>query len=76
MTSPQVKISMAAYPYSGHVCIVRWDSAITTTPLIPLLTVAENKDRWVILKKIYYGGFDSGFVAAIDTLMADEKHMK
>ena len=47
-----------------------------STFLNRILTVAENKDRWNILKKIYYGGIDSGFVAAIDTLMPDKRHMK
>lgn len=47
-----------------------------STFLNRILTVAENKDRWDILKKIYYGGIDSGFVAAIDTLMPDKRHMK
>lgn len=47
-----------------------------STFLSRILTVAENKDRWDILKKIYYGGIDSGFVAAIDTLMPDKRHMK
>ena len=47
-----------------------------STFLNRILTVAENKRRWDILKNIYYGDFDSGFVAAIDTLMPDEKHIK
>ena len=33
--SPQEKMSTAAYRYSGHVWMVRCDSAITTTPEIP-----------------------------------------
>ena len=47
-----------------------------STFLNRILTVEENKLRWQILKKIYYGDFDSGFVAAIETLMADKAHMK
>lgn len=47
-----------------------------STFLNRILTVAENKDRWDILKNIYYGDFDSGFIAAIETLIAHEKHMK
>src|SRR3990170_4781145 len=35
IVSPQVKISTAAYRYSGQVWIERWDSAMTTTPLTP-----------------------------------------
>ena len=35
ITSPQVKMSTAAYRYSGHVWMERWDSAMTTTPLTP-----------------------------------------
>src|SRR3970040_1078914 len=35
IVSPQVKISTAAYRYSGQVWIEIWDSAITTTPLTP-----------------------------------------
>src|SRR5687767_8710979 len=34
-TSPQEKMSTAAYRYSGHVWMERWDSAMTTTPLTP-----------------------------------------
>ena len=33
--SPHVKKSAAAYPYSGQVCIVKWDSAIITAPDTP-----------------------------------------
>src|SRR4030042_2146646 len=47
-----------------------------STFLNRILTVAENKRRWDFIKNIYYGDFDSGFVAAIDTLMPDEKHIK
>lgn len=47
-----------------------------STFLNRLLTVEENRRRWPILKKIYYGDFDSGFVAAIEALMADKNHIK
>src|SRR5919197_968610 len=33
--SPQEKMSTAAYRYSGQVWMERWDSAMTTTPLMP-----------------------------------------
>src|SRR3972149_190391 len=35
IVSPQVKISTAAYRYSGQVWIDRWGSAVTTSPLTP-----------------------------------------
>lgn len=47
-----------------------------STFLNRILTVKDNKRRWHILKSIYYGDFDSGFVAAIEALIPDEEHMK
>ncbi len=47
-----------------------------STFLNRILSVAENKNRWRTLKSIYYGDFDSGFIAAVEALMADEKHVK
>lgn len=47
-----------------------------STFLNRILRVEENKRRWPVLKKIYYGDFDSAFVAAIESLIADEEHIK
>lgn len=47
-----------------------------STFLNRILRVEENKRRWPILKNIYYGDFDSAFVAAIESLIADEEHIK
>jgi hypothetical protein len=47
-----------------------------STFLNRILSVEENRRRWPILKDIYYGDFDSGFVTAVETLIAHEEHKK
>lgn len=62
--------------YDGDFTKMVLEMKSCSTFLNRILTVAENKSRWDILKNIYYGDFDSGFVAAIEALMADENHVK
>lgn len=47
-----------------------------STFLNRILSVPENRKRWQILKQIYYGDFDRGFIEAIDSLLADNEVKK
>jgi hypothetical protein len=62
--------------YDGDFTMMVKEMKSHPTFLNRILTVAENKRRWDILKNIYYWDFDSGFVAAIKALMANEAHVK
>ncbi len=45
-----------------------------STFLNRVLTVEENVKRWGIIKNLYYGDFDTGFIAAIDELIKYGRH--
>ncbi len=44
-----------------------------STFLNKILSIPENKERWQVLKGIYYGTFDEQFIHAIDHLIAYEE---
>ncbi len=37
-----------------------------------ILSVPQNQQRWLELKKLYYGDFDSGFIRAVEALIEHE----
>jgi hypothetical protein len=39
------------------------------TFLNKLLSISANQDRWQVLKKLYYGNYDLGFLGAVDGII-------
>jgi len=37
-----------------------------------ILSLPQNQQRWLELKKLYYGDFDSGFISAVEALIEYE----
>lgn len=59
--------------YQGDYTKMVTDMRTRSTFLNRILTVEENIHRWQTLRDIYYGDFDGGFIAAIDSLISDGK---
>ena len=49
------------------------DMKVKSTFLNKILSVDDNKPRWQVLRKIYYGSFDEQFIHAIDHLITYEE---
>jgi len=58
--------------YAGDYSRMAEDLKERSVFLNRILGVASNQTRWEHLKKIYYGDFDSAFIAAIDSLFEHE----
>lgn len=62
--------------YNGDFTKMENEYKIKSTFLNRILSLAENQNRWRMLKNLYYGELDARFIKAIEALMEHENNKK